>query len=68
MGVIYPDEDLEDADWPKTQSWDLGDPDAFATQIAAWPLPEVRRFSSMPAYRAAPPAVRFAVEKRLAGR
>jgi hypothetical protein len=60
--IIYPDADLEDADWTKT-TWDL------PTDADTWwdvPLDELRALMKLPAWNAAPDNVRRIVTTRLA--
>lgn len=59
--VDYLDADLVNADWPK-QTWDLGGVD----EINAMPIESLQHLTTLPAWEAAPPAVRKAGEERLA--
>jgi hypothetical protein len=62
--VLYPDADLEDADWPKANTWDLEpDPEWWERHATE---EDIRRTAELPAFTAAPPAVRAAIADRLA--
>lgn len=55
MTTIYPDDNLRDADWIKTLTWDLPTDPAEFTQAG------LVRLSKLPAWEAAPPQIRAAL-------
>jgi hypothetical protein len=63
MVKIRLDAGLDNADWPK-RTWDYP---LTVSQIDDMTEVELRQLAGLPAYQAAPPAVRRAVEARLAG-
>ena len=60
--TLYPDAQLENADWPKT-TWDLP---IEPSEYSNWTVERLEDLMRLPVWKQAPPAVKAAIEDRLA--